>query len=142
MSPEQDAALCRDFPLLYRDRRRSIMESCMGWGFECEDGWEPLLRRLSARLERLIEAQPEDERAAASQVKEKFGTLRFYLDGGTDEMYVAIREAEVESAVTCETCGAPGKLRGPGWFIVACEEHARGGQACVVDFEDDEEEAE
>jgi hypothetical protein len=59
----------------------------------------------------------------ASQVKEKFGTLRFYIDRGTEEHYNYIRFAEYLSARTCEICGSPGKLRGHGWLYTACDEH-------------------
>lgn len=57
------------------------------------------------------------------QVKEKFGTLRFYTDVGDDYIYGAIAMAESMSAVTCETCGKPGKLYTYGWWHVACDEH-------------------
>jgi hypothetical protein len=123
MKKELDDALCRDFPLLYSKRRGTIYQTCMAWGFECGDGWYDLIYRLSKKLERLIEAQPTDESACAAQVKEKFGTLSFYMDGATDEMYAAVNEAEAESARTCETCGAPGRLRGGGWLYTACDEH-------------------
>jgi hypothetical protein len=56
----------------------------------------------------------------ASQVKEKFGTLRFYLTQGTEEMYAITDEAERKSAKTCEECGKPGKLRGHGWVYTRC----------------------
>jgi hypothetical protein len=56
----------------------------------------------------------------ASQVKEKFGTLRFYLTHGTDEMYAIIGEAQQKSAKTCETCGKPGRIRGRGWYYTRC----------------------
>ncbi len=56
----------------------------------------------------------------ASQVKEKFGTLRFYMTGGTDEMYDITDEAQCKSDTICETCGQPGKLRGRGWLYTRC----------------------
>lgn len=56
----------------------------------------------------------------ASQVKEKFGTLRFYMTAETKEMRPIIEEAERKSAVTCEQCGKKGKLRGNGWLYTAC----------------------
>jgi len=126
MKQELDEKLCADFPLLYRDRNASMGTTCMCWGFP-GDGWEPLIRRLSEKLERAIEALPEDmrEHCCAMQVKEKFGTLRFYLTTETDEMSAWIREAEDESARTCEECGAPGKLRGTGWLYTACDEHVQ-----------------
>ena len=58
------------------------------------------------------------------QVKEKFGTLRFYIQAGTDAHYNYISFAEAMSGVTCETCGRPGKRLGRGWVYTACEEHA------------------
>jgi hypothetical protein len=61
------------------------------------------------------------------QVKEKFGTLRFYIQSGTEAHYNYISFAEAMSGVTCETCGSPGKRLGGGWVYTACEEHAREG---------------
>ena len=58
------------------------------------------------------------------QVKEKFGTLRFYVNGATETQYNYISFAESMSACTCETCGKPGKRLGGGWIYTSCEEHA------------------
>ena len=60
----------------------------------------------------------------AVQVKEKYGTLRFYMHYSTEEMEDLINEAENVSAKTCETCGQSGVLRGPGWYFTACDTHA------------------
>jgi len=60
----------------------------------------------------------------ATQVKEKFGTLRFYYDGGDSAIDGMVRMAESMSGVTCETCGNKGQLRGEGWIYVSCLEHA------------------
>ena len=59
------------------------------------------------------------------QVKEKFGTLRFYYSGGDDEISGMVRMAESMSGVTCEGCGNPGERRGGGWvhtYCTPCEE--------------------
>lgn len=58
------------------------------------------------------------------QVKEKFGTLSFYVQGASEEHYNYIYFAESMSGNTCETCGKPGKRLGRGWIYTACEEHA------------------
>jgi hypothetical protein len=42
----------------------------------------------------------------ALQVKEKFGILRFYYQGGDDYVRGLVRMAENMSAVTCEQCGS------------------------------------
>jgi len=59
------------------------------------------------------------------QVKEKFGTLRFYIGKGSDEMFKLIDDAERDSKTTCEVCGVPGKLRIDGWMKVLCDEHGK-----------------
>ena len=66
-------------------------------------GWLPLLNRLAADLVAL--GWDRD----LHQVKEKFGTLRFYVGLSTEAIDARIAEAEAESARTCETCGGPGE---------------------------------
>lgn len=123
MRQELDEALGRDFPNLYADRHNKQAPFC--WGFECGDGWEPLIRKLSQEVEAIIVALPEKERKKfrVKQVKEKFGTLRFYMGVAHDGIHAAIDRAEQESAQTCETCGKPGKVRSGGWISVLCDEH-------------------
>lgn len=60
----------------------------------------------------------------ASQVKEKFGGLRFYVNGATDKHYQYISFAESMSYRTCEECGAPGKTYTNGWHTTLCDIHA------------------
>src|SRR5438477_10718923 len=96
------------------------------WGIEINAGWRSLMGRLLVRLEKEIAAQPADERDQFRiiQIKEKFGRLRVYLAGRTPEMDAAIREAEEESIVTCEVCGAPGALEERhGWWSPRCKAH-------------------
>jgi hypothetical protein len=60
----------------------------------------------------------------ASQVKEKFGGLRFYTNGATDKHHNYISFAESMSYCTCEECGAPGKRYTDGWHQTLCDIHA------------------
>lgn len=108
MREDLDAALCRDFPNLYRERYENRPDSIMQYGFTCGDGWEPLIRRASAQLEALILALPEAERPLyrAQQVKSKFGGLRLYMPRKTPEMDAVLRVADAESFTLCEVCGA------------------------------------
>lgn len=68
---------------------------------------------------------PQVPKIQAVQVKEKFGTLRFYTNCGNEYIDGLIAMAEAMSAVTCEECGKPGKVRGGGWIYVACDEHTQ-----------------
>ena len=61
----------------------------------------------------------------AMQVKEKFGTLRFYTHGGDDVTRGMERMAESMSAVICEECGNKGKWRTGGWYRTLCDDHAK-----------------
>jgi len=88
-----------------------------GFGIECGDGWFDIIDKLSKQIEDLKVG------AVAVQVKEKYGTLRFYLNGYNEKIDKFIRTAERKSAKTCEVCGKPGKLHTDGWCYVSCKEH-------------------
>lgn len=57
------------------------------------------------------------------QIKEKFGGLRFYTDGASEELAKMIRDAELLSFKTCEYCGEPGEERDSGWIKTLCDKH-------------------
>jgi hypothetical protein len=61
----------------------------------------------------------------ARQVKEKFGTLRFYVSNATEEQYSAIQFAEYQSKMICEVCGARGTVGGRGWISTRCIKHRK-----------------
>ena len=61
----------------------------------------------------------------ADQVKEKFGTLRFYYHGGDSKVDGMVRMAESMSACMCEECGAPGTQTQGGWIRTLCDTHRK-----------------
>ena len=85
--------------------------------FPVGDGWRPLVEKL---VDDIIAVDPEVE---VSQVKEKFGTLRFYYEGGDEYINGLVSMAESMSEVTCEVCGNPGKRRAGGWIKTLCDRH-------------------
>jgi hypothetical protein len=94
--------------------------------FECRDGWFNLIFRLSERIETAASrsgATPDSEDwPRALQVKEKYGTLRFYSMPSTDEFSKIVDETEKESARTCELCGGPASLREKRrWYKTLCD---------------------
>lgn len=117
--------LFKDHPLFLRGRTHSIRDNLMPFGMECGPGWYPLLKKVfdvaeeecqrQRRLGVLVENLP-----IAVQVKEKFGTLRIYAHGCTNEIYAAIEEAEGRSATMCEQCGATSCVNGNGWLSTIC----------------------
>lgn len=66
---------------------------------------------------------PEIPQLVAFQVKEKFGTLRFYYDGGDDFCSGVVSMMESMTYHTCEVCGNLGKVYNDGWVVVRCDQH-------------------
>jgi hypothetical protein len=120
-----DKVLVETHPNLYCARHADMRVTAMCWGFSCGDGWFNLLWELSQALEAEIVKFPKGQRPCAVQVKEKYGTLRFYMTGENEAMTAAIRHAEKRSAIECETCGAAGEVSGGGWITVDCERHRK-----------------
>lgn len=116
-------------------------------------GWFGLVDDLCARIDLLF----TDDAAAefeVTQIKEKYGGLRFYIRFASEEdIYIDVRSDEglqtlvrrsavgpeslmprvrelVEAAMrrsetTCMTCGAPGQIGTfGGWVATLCERHA------------------
>lgn len=130
MRQELQDGLIHDFPALY-----GTAENPNPCDYACEDGWEPLLRRLSARLHPIIMSLPDDERSLHLlwYMKEKFGELRYYLHKATPEMQALIGCAVEEASRTCEKCGAPGVLRTTtrGYLQTLCEGKCSKGTRIV-----------
>lgn len=132
MSPDKDADLCARYPLIFKNRFASMDRTAMCWGFDCGDGWYEIIDTLCAVIQNHVNnysiirngVVEKPHQVVASQVKEKYGTLRFYVDYADDYVRGAIALAEHLSARTCETCGAAGKLRGDFWLSTRCDEHA------------------
>lgn len=109
MRKELDDLLCQHYPDLFRDRHLDASESCMAKGFECGDGWFDLIDTLCHLIASKVK-EGSMPPVVVRQVKEKFGSLRFYFRGGNEETYELRRAAEEQSARTCELCGKPGEI--------------------------------
>ena len=107
------------------------MRSFQMFGFEVGPGWYQLMSKLFDDLATVV--RPTGERLLIRQIKEKFGTLRFYWSGPFDDptserISEAIELAEFRSEVTCETCGRRGRLmNAQGWLATNCDAHAKPG---------------
>lgn len=121
MSPENEKYMCETYPSLY-DMSKPPTQSLMCFGFP-DDGWFELLKELSDKIVATGIA------VKVIQVKEKFGTLRYYVDytqGTSSDDYhkieSLIRETEIKSGETCEFCGKPGQERSDGWIKTLCDD--------------------
>lgn len=133
MTEEQDNYLCTAYPKIFADRHSSMQTTAMCWGFECNSGWFRIIDTLCRQIQHHLDWKNRNgevvPQVVAEQVKEKFGTLRFYYRGGDDYIHGLAAMAEAMSGFTCEECGAPGEVRGGGWVRTLCETHEEARQA-------------
>lgn len=97
------------------------------FGVECGSGWNDLLKPIFSYIEKYNESiENDDGKIEIHQVKEKFGTLRFYCNFVTDELRKIIYDAEYESSKTCELCGSKDNVGHTiGWITTCCNECAK-----------------
>jgi hypothetical protein len=91
---------------------------------ECGEGWHDIISEVCRIAETRIKNRDIAE-FKFTQIKEKFGGLRMYFDGGDDYIAGAVRMAESVSFRTCEITGKPGVLcKKGGWLRTLCDEQA------------------
>jgi hypothetical protein len=108
-------------------------------GFCVSEGWWPIIAELCSNIQHHINWKNRQSeivpQVVVVQIKEKFGGLRFYYDGGDDEISGMVRMAESWAAHSCETCGAPGKTREGGWIKTLCDHHEAKRQQRKKEYE-------
>lgn len=118
MNEENTRFLIERYPELYEDCHY----------FDCGDGWFDIIKDLSLAIDLISKIRAPRANTIglspyALQVKEKYGTLRYYICGANEEMLNQIEKAEARSAETCEICGSIGKVMGDGWLKTRCDYH-------------------
>jgi hypothetical protein len=73
-------------------------------GIGCPPGWQPMVLALLSYLNN------SEHEIRVEQVKEKFGSLRFYCAGANEYQRAVIAATELLSTITCERTGEPGSL--------------------------------
>lgn len=125
MKTELEDNLHKKFPAIFAGKK--IPLDC-----ECGNGWYNLIYEL-CRLLQYNTDKYNHPQVIMDQVKEKFGTLRFYyhtedvVDNKIIILYNigyidgAISHAEAMSGKTCEECGNPGELKGYSTVKTLCD---------------------
>lgn len=145
MKNELEMQLVAKYPDILKSYGGPPDETCMAWGIECGDGWYRLLDQCMAELQYLCDKFSTADRKVevhAQQIKEKYGTLRFYVSvENANEIesliiYRTIDAAESESANTCEVTGKSGKLclsNTSRWYRTLCREEAKTSNFRAID---------
>lgn len=114
--------------------------------FEHDKGWKDILEVLFDQIQRfeaviLFDKQYRTEseedwscmvadeqpytKIEFAQIKEKFGGIRIYYDGGDHQtVRDLVREAEDFANITCESCGSTEfvkKQNNRGWIYTSCD---------------------
>jgi len=137
------------FPSLFRLKTENAYNWC---GFSSTGGWNNIIyclcryidydrAELENKIQRanskndlktaeILQAQYDNSAwPTIGQIKEKYGTLRFYADHTTTAEDNYIEFAESMSGVTCEVCGNPGEIRRGSWIVTRCDEHAKNSDS-------------
>lgn len=116
----------------YAAKYNTMREAMLAGDFTLfeEDYKTSMLSFREQRRKEILNEKPRPvpeivSQVTVTQVKEKFGTLRFYYSGGDSYIDGLVAMAESMSGATCEECGAPGRVRPGGWLQCLCDTHAQ-----------------
>ena len=134
MRKELIDTLYQRYPAIFLEHIR-LREEEVNWNIRCRDGWFDLIDTLCEQLQHWTDRHNAPQ-CVAADVKEKFGTLRFYADPRNAEQSGTVKMACAMSAHICEECGAPGRLvvADTGW-MTRCEPHTPEGAILVEENE-------
>jgi len=137
MKEELEKQLVEKYPLIFNQR----------FEISCGDGWYQLIDTLCGTIQGHVNSVERQRTWAleknakgididnpyevpepvvqvnVQQIKEKFGTLRFYTTGGDAYIHGAINMADTMSEHICEECGNVGKRRSGTWIRTLCDQH-------------------
>lgn len=125
--------LIRKYPKIFVEMYGPANKTCMHSGIGCGNGWFHIIDLLCNKIQFLIEFENDMTRSksiyvslipqvVAKQIKEKFGTLHFYYEGGNEEIRNYVDMIEEMSSIICEECGMCNETVGTttGWIRTLC----------------------
>ncbi len=133
MKLELENKLLEKYAKIFAQKDLPMNQTCMCWGLECGNGWYDLIDKLCGQLQFNTDNNnyPQVE---AVQVKEKYGSLRFYYNAiltNKDDKYLErkygfiaglVSFAEYYSEFICEHCGSTENItQTKGWISTLCE---------------------
>lgn len=137
-SQKENKQLCEQYPfLLPRNRWTDEIPKNFDYSYteldSMPDGWRKAfgLQMCEELKQELIKINKMDE-FRITQIKEKFGELRFYTNWTTNEIEAIINKYTKLSRKTCIDCGKPATVITTGWISPFCND-------CVKDIDDDYE---
>ena len=134
----KEKELLEKYPKIFRQKDLPMSQTCMCWGLACSEHWFPLLNILCEYIQNNIDEYklPQLE---ADQIKEKFGSLRYYYSWKKRNPKCKLSEEEIKSKIDkikyfidfcellsnyiCESCGSMKDVfQTKGWIRTVCKE--------------------
>ncbi len=133
---EDNKELCRKYPFLIpRNRFTDAIPEDFDYSWTeldaMPDGWRTAFGEQMC--EEIAQALIKDgylEKYRILQIKEKYGELRWYDKGATQEVYDIIEKYSLRSTEICIECGKPATVITKGWIFPYCDDcaHKFGGK--------------
>jgi len=123
MNKKLEKQLYDKYPKIFAQKDLPMTQTCMCWGIDTEKGWYWLIDQLCSSIQSYIDNNPQNniQQVECVQLKEKFGSMRFYYDGGDETIHGMVWLAEHMSYHTCEYCGCTKNVRQTsGWIKSLC----------------------
>jgi len=122
--------ILKKYPKIFAQKDLPMTQTCMCWGLDVGEGWLWLIDALCESIQEIVDSTTKYEQVEATQVKEKYGGLRFYYMGGNEKIDAIVTFAEKLSYLICENCGATkGVMQTDGWVVTLCPK-------CKKEYED------
>jgi len=121
MNKDLEANIFNSYPELFK-HRDDMKQSLMCFGIEPDNGWYNLINDLCADIYHYYNTKYDGvdydgnkyhhevpPSFYVTQIKEKFGSLRFYIMAAPEDIHDMVHKAENKSYYICEVCGKEGK---------------------------------
>jgi hypothetical protein len=124
MDQELQNKLYEKYPKLFKQKDLPMDQTCMNWGICTENGWYWLIDNLCSCIQDYIDVNKKKQ-VEIVQLKEKFGSMRFYTNHSDDLISGMIWLAEHYSWNICEKCGSTNDItHTKGWIKTLCKKCA------------------
>jgi hypothetical protein len=122
MNVELQDKLFKNYPKIFKQKDLSMQDTCMCWGIECGDGLYWLINLLCEQLQNDIDYSKSPQ-IEATQVKEKFGRLCFYVNEASEKQQGIIDFAQTLSLYICHKCGTTQHVgQTSNWTYTECKD--------------------
>ena len=84
------------YPEIFKEKDLPMTQTCMCWGLETPYCWWPVIERLCNAMQNYawVNSDTPKMQVVAEQVKEKWGTMRFYFRIETEKPFEELTEKE------------------------------------------------